>query len=434
MGEPDPTAMKQPSPSKKHHFVPQAQLRHFAADSRQNSIFVFDKERDVSFRTSILNAGSENDFNTVAIGETVWNFEDLLDQVDRRSALLVKQIIKRQSLAWMGLEERIALADLFAVQSLRTRLSRTTPLKIVEQLREAVRKVGYDPDDMADMVLPSERSLRLTAVKAYLERDAHRAAFGRLVPVLYRSLGNERFITSDHPVTLTNAFPYGEAMVGAQGVLALLPLSPTLTIALVCPTVVKRYELFDPSEIDPNRRARMLSQRDGFRTGEPISVDDAFVKRANSLQTSRSRRYLYSATRDFEAAQALLSAHPDLRSVESHISVGEMGRGPRRRTQMPDGLRLVVSGPADHGMLKVDEIDEAGEGLTARTPDLELLAQMAADPGMLHVELYDDGQQLRHIGQAMLERLDGRGQGWFRVVHRDAGLRVLAAQLDRPDA
>jgi len=426
--------MKQPRPSKKHHFVPQAQLRHFAADSRQNSIFVFDKETDKSYRTSILNAGSENDFNTVAIGETVWNFEDLFDEVDGRSARLVKMIIKRQSLAWTGLEDRIALADLFAVQSLRTRLSRTTPLSIVEQLRESVRSVGYDPDGMANLGLPSERSLRLNAVKAYIERDVHRAAFGRLVPALYRCTGDVRFIASDHPVTLTNAFPYGEALVGAQGVLAHLPLSPTLTLTLVCPTVVQRYELIDRIEMEPDRRARMLDYRAGFRTGEPISVDDTFVSRLNNLQIGRSRRYLYSATNDFEAARALLSANPDLRSVESHIFVGEMGRGPRRRTQMPDGLKLVVSGPADHGMLKIDEVDEAGEGLTARTPDLELLAQMAADPGMLRVELYDDGQARRHIGEAMLERLDDRGQGWFRVVHRDASLRALTAQLDGPKA
>lgn len=426
--------MTQARPSKKHHFVPQAQLRHFAADSRQNSIFVFDKERDLSFRTSILNAGSENDFNTVAIGETVWNFEDLFDQVDGRSARLVKQIIKRQSLAWMSVDDRIALADLFAVQSLRTRLSRMTPLSLVEQLRESVRKVGYDPDQMANMALPSERALRLNAVKAYLERDAHRAAFGRLVPALYRSAGDARFITSDHPVTLTNAFPYGEALVGAQGVLAHLPLSPTLTLTLVCPTVAQRYELIERAEMDPDRRARMLAYRAGFRTGEPIGVDDAFVGRLNDLQVSRSRRYLYSAANDFEAIRALLGAHPDLRSVESHIFVGEMGRGPRRRTQMPDGLRLVVSGPADHGMLKIDEIDEGGEGLTARTPDLALLAQMAADPGMLRVELYDDGQARRHIGEAMLERLDDRGEGWFRAVHRDASLRALAAQLDGPHA
>lgn len=418
--------MKPPRPSKKHHFVPQAQLRHFAADSRQNSIFVFDKMSDTSYRTSILNAGSENDFNTVAMGDSVWNFEDLFSEVDGRSARLVKTIIKRQSLGWMGLEDRITLADLFAVQSLRTRLSRATPLSIAKQLRESIRSVGYDPDDIANLHLPSERSLRLNAVKAFLQRDDRRAVFGRLVPALYRSAGDTRFITSDHPVTLTNAFPYGEALVGAQGVLAHLPLSPTLTLTVVCPTVVQRYELIDRVEMDPERRARMLDHRTGFRTGAPISVDDAFVSGLNELQMSRSRRYLYSATNDFDAARALLVDNPDLRSLESHVSVGEMGRGPGRRSQMPDGLRLVVSGPADHGMLKLDEIDETGEGLTARTPDVELLRQMAADPGMLRVELYDDGYARRQIGEAMLERLDDRGKGWFRVVHRDAGLRALA--------
>ena len=75
--------MSRPSkPSKKHHFVPQSQLRHFAAYGDQRFLLVFDKRTDRSFRTSILNAGSENDFNTVSLGDAKWNFEDLFQDVD----------------------------------------------------------------------------------------------------------------------------------------------------------------------------------------------------------------------------------------------------------------------------------------------------------------------------------------------------------------
>ncbi|KZD21159.1 hypothetical protein A4A58_15390 [Tardiphaga robiniae] len=98
-------------PSKKHHFVPQAQLRHFAGDTDERFIFVFDKQTDRSFRTSILNAGSENDFNTVSLGESKWNFEDLFRDVDSRSARLVGNILSHRSLAWFAVDDRLALAD-----------------------------------------------------------------------------------------------------------------------------------------------------------------------------------------------------------------------------------------------------------------------------------------------------------------------------------
>lgn len=86
-------------PSKKHHFVPQAQLRNFAADTERRFLFVLDKQTDRSFRTSILNAGSENDFNTVSLGASKWNFEDLFREVDARSARLIEEILSRRSVS-----------------------------------------------------------------------------------------------------------------------------------------------------------------------------------------------------------------------------------------------------------------------------------------------------------------------------------------------
>jgi hypothetical protein len=54
---------------------------------------VFAKDTDRSFRTSLLNACSENDFNTVSVGDGKWNFEDLFREVDARSARLVAEAV-----------------------------------------------------------------------------------------------------------------------------------------------------------------------------------------------------------------------------------------------------------------------------------------------------------------------------------------------------
>jgi len=43
-------------------------------------------------------------------------------------------------------EDSVALADLFATQLLRTHFNRTTPMHLAEDLREMIRRVGYDPD------------------------------------------------------------------------------------------------------------------------------------------------------------------------------------------------------------------------------------------------------------------------------------------------
>jgi hypothetical protein len=416
-------------PSQKHHFVPQAQLRHFAADPERRFLFVFDKRTDRSYRTSILNAGSQNDFNSVTLPGGKWNFEHLFQEVDSRSARLVAEIISRHSLAWLTEDDRLALADLFATQLLRTQFSRTTRKHLVEQLREITREIGYDPDDNPQLAMPSDAALRLGAVRAFLDRQAHASELLRLVPALYAAGGEGRFILSDHPIARTNAFPYGDIGLASPGVLVLLPISPELAIALHCPTIVQRYELVEAADIEPKRKARMLRYRDGLRGGEPIAIDDEMVLSLNGLQVSQSARYLYSHVDAFDFAREILTRRPARRVVESHIEFGAMGSAPPPRQGMPTGTQLVIFGPADHCMLEIVEVDEGGEGLTARTGRLDLLAQIASDPGMLRTELYVDGQMVRLIGQAMIERFGTLEEGWFRVVHRDPGLRALDAQL-----
>jgi hypothetical protein len=421
---------KPPKPSKKHHFVPQAQLRHFARDATRKSIWVFDKGSDRAWLSSILNAGSENDFNSVELDAGKWNFEDLFQEVDRRSARLVSQIVERRSLGWLGPDDRVALIDLFATQILRTHFARTTLRHLGERMRELVRGLGFDPDADPAMAMPSDAALRLGAVRSFLQRDRIAMSMVRLVPTLFAAPAGQRFILSDDPVAMANAFPYGDIGLQAHGIIACLPVGPDLAVALVCPTIVSRYEAIDQAKMDEGKRARMEAYREGFRTGEAIEIEAAEVDGWNQRQVTRSARYLYAATDDFDFARQILDEVPELRSVETHIQVGEMGRPPPGRKNMPPGWQLVIQGAADHCVIPIVEFDEAGEGLTARTTSLELLKLVEADSAEIRAELYEDGRPCRSIGAACLERFGTPDEGWFRVVHRDDGLRALMRKLD----
>ncbi len=417
-------------PPKKHHFVTQAQLRHFAADPKRRSIFVFDKRSGESFLTSILNAGSENDFNTVTFDGGEWKFEHLFGEVDARSARLIGEIVERRSVAWLEAEDRVALADLFATQLLRTHFSRTTPKHLAGQLRDIIREIGYDPDQDPAMAMPSEAALRLSAARIFLERGDHVASLLRLVPTLFAPSGRARLVLSDHPVSRTNAFAYGDTGLASHGIMVALPIAPDLLLNLLCPTIVARYEAIDKAQIDPDRHARMLRVRDAFRDGLSAEMDDEAVAGQNRQQLAQSSRFLYGAADDFDWARETLAKRAELRKVDSHIELGEMGRGPLPKTGMPKGLHLVVQGPHDHCMLPLAEIDEAGEGITARTMRPELLALVAADSGMLSVELYEDGQVTRGMREAMVETFGDSGAGWFRAVHRDEAMRALSVHID----
>lgn len=93
----------------------------------------------------------------------------------------------------------------------------------------------------------------------------------------------------------------------------------------------------------------------------------------------------------------------------------------------------MVHGPHDHCLLHLEEIDEDGEGLTARTGDLALLDAVAKNARLDYVELYEGPQQRRHLGQVKLEKLAHRGPGWFKAVHFDESLRAFVRQIDKPN-
>lgn len=378
----------------------------------------------------MLNAGSENDFNSVELDIGKWNFEDVFREVDSRSAWLVSRVVERRSVGWFGPDEHAALIDLFATQILRTHFSRTTPRHIAREMRELIRDLGFDPDEDPNMAMPCDASLRLGAVRSFLERGDIALSMVRLVPALFTAGASQRFVLSDDPVAMANAFPYGDVGLGAHGIIVVLPISPDLAVALICPTIVARYEAIDLVDLEPEVRKRMQSYRDGFRSGEPIEIAAAEVDGWNHRQLARSARYLYAATNDFDFARQMLDANPELRRVETHVQFGEMGRAPPPRSGMPNGLQLVIHGKADHCMLPIDEIDQSGEGLTARTSNLILLELVAGDTGEIRADLYDSGQQCRSIGAAKVELLGDPSKGWFRVVHRDEGLRMLMRQLD----
>ncbi|OBP77994.1 DUF4238 domain-containing protein [Mesorhizobium loti] len=244
--------MSKPSkPSRKHHYVTQAQLRHFARDEGRTQIHVFDKTTGKSFTSSIMDAGSENDFNTITGDGGRLNFEAMYDAVDDAGAAIVAQIAEHRSLSWMGEQQVLALADLRTVQMLRTKLARETPGVLIEEMRDLLDKLGADLND-PHLAPPTDADAKRGSIEAFVKRTNHRNSFLRLMPGLVEPAGSARFLISDHPVVFTNPFPYGDHGIQAQGILVHLPLSPTLLLTWHWLDYVELY--------DGQRQRRHLGQ------------------------------------------------------------------------------------------------------------------------------------------------------------------------------
>jgi Protein of unknown function (DUF4238) len=411
---------------KKHHYVTQAQLRHFARDKGRTQLHVFDKTSGATFGSSILNAGSENDFNTIVEGDERLNFEAIFDEVDGNGATIINQITERRSLAWMREDAVLKLADLGAVQLLRTKLSRETPGVLAQEMRETLAQFGADLNNPT-FALPTEADAKRGTIRAFLNRDGHRDSFLQLFPGLTEPEGEARFLISDHPVVFSNPFPYGDHGLQSQGIMVHLPLSPTLLLTWHCPTIVSRFDHLLAIEDEDHSGLRAYGK--GLIAGEPIKISDVEVERYNALQFAQSRRFLFSHAPNFDGPRERLAIQPETGPRDSLMHLGRMGEGPPPRRGMPEGWNLVVHGPRDHCLLHLKEIDKEGEGITARTSNLELLNAAAADTRLDYVELYHGSRQRRHLGQVKLELIADRGPGWFRAVHYDESMRAFDRQI-----
>jgi hypothetical protein len=424
--------MAAPEPqSKKHHYVPQAQLRHFTHDVARARLFVYDKSNGGSYPSTVKNAGSENHFNTIIEGKESLNFESIFDTVDVNGATIVNMLNERRLLAGLQREDLLKLADLGATQLVRTKLSRETPNVLARELREILAQFGADLDDPR-LTLPTQNNAKVGTIKAFFNRAEHRVSFLRLHPGLVEPEGEARFVISDHPIVFSNPFPYGDHGLQSQGIMVHLPLSPTLLLTWHCPTIVARFDHL--LNLESTDQPALRTYAEGLSRGEPVRINDVEVERYNALQFAQSRRFIFSHRNNFDVTTTRLpeQVEMELRERESLINLGRMGEGPPPRLSMPDGWMLVVHGPGDHCLLHIEEIDEEGEGITARTSDIELLNAVATDPRLNYVELYDGPHQRCHLGQVTLELLAERGLGWFSAVHYDGALRALARKIDLP--
>ncbi|MER8562447.1 DUF4238 domain-containing protein [Mesorhizobium sp. M0578] len=313
---------KPPKPSRKHHYVTQAQLRHFARDEGRTQIYVFDKTTGKNFTSSILDAGSENDFNTITENGGL-NFEAMFDRVDDAGAAIVAQIVEPRSLSWMGEPEVVALADLGTVQMLRTKLDRETPGVLVEEMRDLLEKLGADLND-PHLAPPTDADAKRGTIEAFVKRTSHRNSFLRLMPGLVEPAGAARFLISDHPVVFTNPFPYGDHGLQAQGILVHLPLSPTLLLTWHCPTIVARFDRLLSTEGEEDATLRAYGR--GLISGEPVAISDEEVERYNLVQVTQSR--LFSHAADFTCVRDPLTTEPRSGQRDAMVHLGRMGEGP----------------------------------------------------------------------------------------------------------
>jgi hypothetical protein len=405
--------------ARKHHYVPRSVLRNFTFDGKGRQLYVFDKHSGQIFPASVSNAGAERDFNCVQICSVDYNFESLFQDLDGRLAQLIAKIIKDVSVSNLSEEDKSHIPLLIACQLVRTKLQRTTPVEISQQLSEWFRKLGLpQPQAITD------EDARRIAFRQLLQIDKFGTPINKNDLVLLHS-SEKKFWISDNPVVVNNSFPYGQTGLESPGIEIYYPISSQLCLAFYCPSIRQiLQEAFDQDHPRPSPRdPYMANLYQALVEGETLEIPPNIVERLNALQVSQSSRFLYSCSDDFEQAQTIISVFPKVANVRSRLILGSSAVPPAQN--LPDGTWLVAEKGYRHHALAITLRDDDSPFINFYTTDQQKLAVIEQGCPLDCVTVYENGQGIKGMREVVFRYICEDGDSFIRAEHDNQGLNII---------
>ncbi|MCP9836129.1 DUF4238 domain-containing protein [Cyanobium sp. N.Huapi 1H5] len=397
-------------------------LKSFSPRPGTDQVFVYDKKTEKRYKTAVVNAASERDFNSVRIGEQTVNYEILFQEADNRLAIAIQELSCRRSL--LQVDEQVVddLAALVATQLVRTKIMRTSPMELSNQLSDWLDAQGLDRSQVID-----DAAARKIAFAKLFELDQIVKLLRKKNIVLLVSETGGLCI-SDNPVVMNNSFPYGRIGLDAPGIEIYFPVSPHISLALYCPSI---HEILSEA-INANHPRPAPKEEFSYRLnnslelGEPLVIDDRYCMALNELQVLQSSRFLYSSNEDFGFASAVTGRSHKAREVRSLYSIGNSPVPPA--PGLPNGDWLVLEQGHCHYCLSITWLNPESVYIEFQTTELAKLDQITDSQPFESATLYRNGRGVRGMGDVVIVNTMIGPEKAFRVEHSDHALNELLRQ------
>ena len=404
--------------SRKHHYVPRSLLSNFTIDDNKKSVFVFDKKDRRCFVSSIGDAGAERDFNRTCIDGKDINFEDWFQKLDSKLSKITRRIIEYRSVVNLNDDDLIDLYFLVACQFIRTKYPRLAVRDLYKNLVKWIKDLELSIPDSEDITDVNNVTVNLFSqlhVFASMFRDKD----------LLLLVSEERPLwISDNPITIFNAFPYGDIGIKSPGVEIYYPIASDLCLAFFCPSIKEIVsESADPAHPRPSSESPISIELYKAFTGQRIlNLDNNYSTYLNELQVLNSIRFIYSREDNFELVDEVVNRNPDVADKRSYISFNSK--------MAPDakglvGTFLVVYKGHKHYALIVDLIENKSPFIDFTTPDLGKLKDMLQHSPFDNVVLYKDGKGIRGMRDVIFVFAENDGGDCIRVKHREEFLNCI---------
>jgi hypothetical protein len=294
--------------TKKQHYVPQFLLRRFSGSPRRNpKLWVLDKKTKAVRLSSVRDVAHENHFyeHVDEDGSRI-ELEELMSRIDSIGARIIAKVMDGNLLV-LTAEDRVWLSCFVACQMSRTPLIR----KDLENMRKMIiHKWGgdicFEGDDrpIGDYGPEDDRRSSLMHIQNVPE-------FAKILQTKVWTLAEApkdcAFIVGDNPVTRSNMIdrgPRGNLGLNSKWIELYMPLSPRLSIHVMCPA------LADIACLTPELA---YEYRAAIENGSPIRFRPENVEFANSLQVRWAERFVFGRERpDLGMPLDMLRTNPEL--------------------------------------------------------------------------------------------------------------------------
>ena len=226
-------------------------------------------------------------------------------------------------------------------------------------------------------------------------------------------------------MVLHNSFPYGERGLNSPGIEIYFPVSCDLVLGFFCPSIEFKIQQLSSTDQFGVEHQKYEEINRGLQEGNSLSLGPGTVQFLNELQVRSSSRFLYSSNDHFEKAREILQDEPEVRDVQSLISVPRLGEWPNLHPNMPDGLWIVFYGRRSHYMIAADSWDENSPFLEFETRDEIRLQAVLSDQPIEKASLFQDGTERRGMREVKIEVLGRSAPCRVRVTHRDDVLNQI---------
>jgi Protein of unknown function (DUF4238) len=278
--------------------------------------YAFDKWDGRQFQVAVKDAAAEHGYNSFETDQVSGCVEEYFTEIETAASPFIQEIVSDRRLPALAPEGRTAVARLAVAQMVRSKNHRAVFDQIGRILRKLAQREGT-PEFQA-WVGPANPAADRQALLTDLEQDVQHYLPHLLDKdlVLFCSTDNRPLLIGDSPLIRTNTLNVSELRgttgLASPGVEIYLPLSPTLALAFMCPTLGEMMRLLINTlgESADNTASSYLA---ALESHQSLAMAPPNIDFLNSQQVIAAERFIYSGSSDFALVCGMLESDPTLR-------------------------------------------------------------------------------------------------------------------------